>query len=123
MEHIYQLPIDIRILIALSDPQTASLTYIYDPEFRKYAIEPAFVQSFIQFVSIVQFNGKYEHKLNNRRFCYDIIPSISLYGDRRSDSDLILWFLNDNIYRIETPGLIRKKIKYDDETVLKVFYC
>lgn len=111
MERIYQLPIDIRILIALSNPQTASLMYVYDPEFRKYVTEPAFVQPFMQFVLIIRFNNEVcEHVLNNRRLRHSTISLGSPF--HINSNKYIQWYLNGSPYRFDIPGLIHKKKYY-----------
>lgn len=94
IEYTYQLPIDIRILIALSDPQTASLMYVYDHEFRKYATEPAFVQSFEQFVSIKHDGNRVIKKLNNR----ELHISTGLFAYQS-------WYLNDKLHCIDDPAV------------------
>jgi hypothetical protein len=95
MERIYQLPIDIRILIALSDPQTASLMYVYDLEFRKYATEPAFMQLFERFVLIDSTNIRYIYTLNNRELHCN--PFLLQY---------YRWYSNSKLYRVDAPRFL-----------------
>jgi hypothetical protein len=99
IEHIYQLPIDIRILIACSNSAVGTQMYIYDPEFRKYAVTPSFIQLFKQLVSIKPVNKKFSYGLNNRTL---------ITNETGSDKNQ-QWYLNGKLHRRDKPAVVTYK--------------
>lgn len=115
-EHLYQLPLEIRIYIANMNMETYTQMYLYDAEFRVYASSINVIDMFIDRFVLKEKIGYISYKINNIEYIkYDNGVKQWYKNNKlhRENGPAILypngdaqWYINGTLHRLDGPALI-----------------
>lgn len=114
-EHLYQLPLDLRIYIANMDTEVYVRMYVYDAEFKLYTFSPGVISGFIdRFVAKRKKDGMRYVIGNIKYYKYDD-SSEYWYKDNlwhKTDGPAVInsqgksFYANGELHRIDGPAII-----------------